>query len=313
MIEARGLTKHYGSKLAVDQLSFSVRPGVVTGFLGPNGAGKSTTMRMVMGLDAPDAGDVTVNGRHYHDLPWPLHEVGALLEAKAIHPGRSARAHLRMLAEANHIAHKRVEDVLGIVGLSSVAGQRAGKFSLGMSQRLGIAATLLGDPEVMLFDEPVNGLDPDGIRWVRNLLRSLARENRTVFVSSHLMSEMALTADEVVIIGRGRLIAQIPIDQLLAQSSQRYVRVRSPQMAALKAALEHQGAATVVEEDGSLSVRGADEIAIGELAASIPVVLHELAPQSASLEEAFMELTEDSIEYHGAPTAGPAPAPEATR
>ena len=313
MIEARGLTKHYGSKLAVDQLSFSVRPGVVTGFLGPNGAGKSTTMRMIMGLDVPNAGDVTVNGRHYHDLPWPLHEVGALLEAKAIHPGRSARAHLRMLAEANCISHKRVEEVLEIVGLSSVAGQRAGKFSLGMSQRLGIAATLLGDPEVMLFDEPVNGLDPDGIRWVRNLLRGLAREGRTVFVSSHLMSEMALTADEVVIIGRGRLIAQIPIDQLLAQSSQRYVRVRSPQMAALKAALERQGAATVVEEDGSLSVRGPDEIAIGELAASIPVVLHELAPQSASLEEAFMELTEDSIEYHGASAAGPAPSPEAKR
>jgi ABC-2 type transport system ATP-binding protein len=304
MIEAKGLTKHYGPKLAVDQLSFSVRPGVVTGFLGPNGSGKSTTMRMIMGLDAPNAGDVTVNGRHYHDLAWPLHEVGALLEAKAIHPGRSARAHLRMLAEANHIALRRVDEVLAIVGLSSVAGQRAGKFSLGMSQRLGIAATLLGDPEVTLFDEPVNGLDPDGIRWVRNLLNGLAREGRTVFVSSHLMSEMALTADEVVIIGRGRLIAQIPIDELLAQSSQRYVRVRSPGIAALKAALERGGAATVLEEDGSLSVRGPDEIAIGELAASIPVVLHELAPQSASLEEAFMELTEDSIEYHGASTTG---------
>jgi ABC-2 type transport system ATP-binding protein len=303
MIEARGLTKHYGRKLAVDQLSFGVRPGVVTGFLGPNGAGKSTTMRMIMGLDAPNAGDVTVNGRHYHDLAWPLHEVGALLEAKAIHPGRSARAHLRMLAETNHIALRRVDEVLGIVGLSSVAGQRAGKFSLGMSQRLGIAATLLGDPEVMLFDEPVNGLDPDGIRWVRNLLKALAREGRTIFVSSHLMSEMALTADEVVIIGRGRLIAQIPIDQLLAQSSQGYVRVRSPQISALKTALEQRGAATVLEDDGSLSVRGLDEIAIGELAACIPVVLHELAPQSASLEEAFMELTGDSIEYHGASNA----------
>jgi len=304
MIVAKGLTKHYGSKLAVDRLSFDVRPGVVTGFLGPNGSGKSTTMRMIMGLDAPNAGDVTVNGRHYHDLPWPLHEVGALLEAKAIHPGRSARAHLRMLAETNHIALRRVDEVLAIVGLSSVAGQRAGKFSLGMSQRLGIAATLLGDPEVMLFDEPVNGLDPDGIRWVRNLLKGLAREGRTIFVSSHLMSEMALTADEVVIIGRGRLIAQIPIDQLLAQSSQGYVRVRSPQIAALKAALELQGAATVLEDDGSLSVRGPDEIVIGELAARIPVVLHELAPQAASLEDAFMELTGDSIEYHGAPTAG---------
>ena len=208
-----------------------------------------------------------------------------------------------MLAETNHIASRRVDEVLGIVGLSSVVGQRAGKFSLGMSQRLGIAATLLGDPEVMLFDEPVNGLDPDGIRWVRNLLKALAREGRTIFVSSHLMSEMALTADEVVIIGRGRLIAQIPIDQLLAQSSQGYVRVRSPQISALKTALEQRGAATVLEDDGSLSVRGLDEIAIGELAACIPVVLHELAPQSASLEEAFMELTGDSIEYHGASNA----------
>jgi len=306
VIEARGLTKHYGPKLAVDKLSFSVRPGVVTGFLGPNGSGKSTTMRLIMGLDAPNAGDATVNGRHYHDLPWPLHEVGALLEAKAIHPGRSARAHLQMLAEVNHIALSRVDEVLGIVGLSSVARQRAGKFSLGMSQRLGIAATLLGDPEVLLFDEPVNGLDPDGIRWVRNLLKALAREGRTVFVSSHLMSEMALTADEVVIIGKGRLIAQVPIDELLAQSAQRYVRVRSPEIQKLKAALEHAGATTALGEDGSLSVGGLDEIAIGELAAGIPVVLHELAPQSASLEEAFMELTEESVEYHGAQTTGSA-------
>ncbi len=300
MIEAQGLTKRYGDKLAVDQLSFTVRPGVVTGFLGPNGSGKSTTMRMIMGLDAPNEGDVTVNGRHYHDLPWPLHEVGALLEAKAIHPGRSARAHLRMLAETNHIANSRVDEVLDIVGLTSVAGQRAGKFSLGMGQRLGIAAALLGDPEVLLFDEPVNGLDPDGIRWVRNLLKGLAREGRTVFVSSHLMSEMALTADEVVIIGRGRLIAQVPVDQLINQSSQRFVRVRSPEIERLRAALETDGATVVVEEDGSLSVRGTDEVAIGELAAGIPVVLHELSPQSASLEEAFMELTEESVEYHGA-------------
>jgi ABC-2 type transport system ATP-binding protein len=301
MIEAKSLTKHYGEKVAVDPLSFTVRPGVVTGFLGPNGSGKSTTMRMIMGLDAPTAGDVTVKGLHYHDLPWPLHEVGALLEAKAIHPGRSARAHLQMLAEASHIPRARIDEVLDLVGLSAVAGQRAGKFSLGMGQRLGIAAALLGDPEVLLFDEPVNGLDPDGIRWVRNLLKGLAREGRTVFVSSHLMSEMALTADEIIIIGRGRLISQIPIDELLAQSSQRFIRVRSPEIAKLKSALESDGATTVVEEDGSLSVRGVDEVAIGELAARIPVVLHELAPQSASLEEAFMELTEDSVEYHGAP------------
>jgi len=303
MIEATSLTKRYGDKLAVDQLSFGVRAGVVTGFLGPNGAGKSTTMRMIMGLDAPSSGGVTVNGRHYHDLPWPLHEVGALLEAKAIHPGRSARAHLQMLAEVNQIGRARVDEVLEIVGLTSVAGQRAGKFSLGMGQRLGIAAALLGDPEVLLFDEPVNGLDPDGIRWVRNLLRGLASEGRTVFVSSHLMSEMALTADEVIIIGQGRLIAQLPTGELLAQSSQRFVRVRSPGLAVLQARLDHEGALTAVEEDGSLSVRGLDEVAIGELAATIPVVLHELAPQSASLEEAYMELTEDSVEFHGGETS----------
>src|SRR5271154_2104759 len=256
MIEAKGLTKHYGDKHAVEQLSFTVRPGVVTGFLGPNGSGKSTTMRMIMGLDMPSAGDVTVKGKHFKNLQWPLHEVGALLEAKAIHPGRSARAHLTMLAQTNHIPSSRVDELLDLVGLTPVAGKRAGKFSLGMGQRLGIAAALLGDPEILLFDEPVNGLDPDGIRWVRNLLKGLAGEGRTVFVSSHLMSEMALTADEVVIIGRGRLIAQIPIDDLLAKSSQRFVRVRSPQIERLKSALAAQGATTVLEEDGSLSVRG---------------------------------------------------------
>ncbi|MGH2928388.1 MAG: ABC transporter ATP-binding protein [Solirubrobacteraceae bacterium] len=305
MIEAAGLTKRYGDKLAVDQLSFTVRPGVVTGFLGPNGSGKSTTMRMIMGLDAPNAGAVTVNGRHFHDLPWPLREVGALLEARAIHPGRSAGAHLQMLAETNAIARRRVDEVLEVVGLTAVAGRRAGKFSLGMGQRLGIAAALLGDPEVLLFDEPVNGLDPDGIRWVRNLLKRLAGEGRTVFVSSHLMSEMALTADEVVIIGRGRLIAQLAIADLLAKSSQRFVRVRSPEIVRLQDALDASGAVAVVEADGSLSVRGADARAIGEVAARIPVVLHELSPQSASLEEAFMELTEDSVEYHGSHRAAP--------
>jgi ABC-2 type transport system ATP-binding protein len=303
MIEAKGLTKHYGAKHAVEQLSFTVRSGAVTGFLGPNGSGKSTTMRMIMGLDTPTAGDATIHGQHFHDLRWPLREVGALLEAKAIHPGRSARAHLTMLAHTNHIPASRVETLIDMVGLSDVASKRAGKFSLGMGQRLGIAAALLGDPETLLFDEPVNGLDPDGIRWVRNLLKGLAKEGRTVFVSSHLMSEMALTADEVVIIGKGKLISQISIEQLLSQSSESFVRVRSPQGPALKLALEQHGAVVVVEDDGSLSVRGADEVAIGELAASIPVVLHELAPQTASLEEAFMELTEDSIEYHGSPTS----------
>jgi ABC-2 type transport system ATP-binding protein len=307
MIEARGLTKRYGDKLAVDDLSFAVRPGVVTGFLGPNGSGKSTTMRLIMGLDAANAGDVTVNGRRYHDLPWPLHEVGALLDAKAIHPGRSARGHLQMLAASNHIPLRRVEEVLELVGLSSVARQRAGKFSLGMGQRLGIAAALLGDPGVLLFDEPVNGLDPDGIRWVRNLLKALARDGRIVFVSSHLMSEMALTADEVVIIGKGRLIAQLPIAAVLAQSSQRLVRVRSPHLDALRTALDAHGATTTLEDDGSLSVRGLEASAIGDIAASVPAALHELATQSGTLEEAFMELTEDSTEYHG---AGSLSAPE---
>jgi ABC-2 type transport system ATP-binding protein len=300
MIEAKGLTKHYREKLAVDDLTFTVRPGVVTGFLGPNGSGKSTTMRMIMGLDYPTAGDVKVNGQHYHELSWPLREVGALLEAKAIHPGRSARAHLQMLAQTNRVPKGRVEEVLDRVGLTDVAGRRAGKFSLGMGQRLGIAAAMLGDPQVLLFDEPVNGLDPDGIRWVRNLLKGLAREGRTVFVSSHLMSEMALTADEVIVIGKGRLITASSTSDLIGGSAQRFVRVRSPQASVLKDALAANGAHVTVEQDGSLSVRGADEVAIGELAAHLSVVLHELAPQSASLEEAFMELTEDSIEYRGA-------------
>jgi ABC-2 type transport system ATP-binding protein len=312
MIEAKGLTKHYGSKHAVEKLSFTVRPGVVTGFLGPNGSGKSTTMRMIMGLDVPTAGDVTVKGTHFKNLKWPLREVGALLEAKAIHPGRSARAHLKMLAQTNHLPNSRVDEMINLVGLSDVANKRAGKFSLGMGQRLGIAAALLGDPEILLFDEPVNGLDPDGIRWVRNLLKGLAREGRTVFVSSHLMSEMALTADEVVIIGKGELISQTSIDHLLSQSTENFVRVRSPEAAKLKVALEHQGAVVALEDDGSLSVRGANEVAIGELAASIPVVLHELAPQSASLEEAFMELTEDSVEYRGTSSDGPTNATGAT-
>ncbi len=299
MIEAKGLTKHYGDKLAVDHLSFEVRPGVVTGFLGPNGSGKSTTMRMIMGLDLPNAGSATVNGRYFHDLPWPMHEVGALLEAKAIHPGRSARNHLLMLAQANRIDRRRVDEVLDVVGLTEVANRRAGKFSLGMSQRLGIAAAMLGDPEVLLFDEPVNGLDPDGIRWVRTFLKSLAKEGRTVFVSSHLMSEMALTADEVVIIGKGRLIVQVAIDELLAQSSRQFVRVASPDIATLRGALEAEGASTSVEDDGSLTVRGRDHKEIGELAARLSVVLYELTPQTESLEEAFMELTESSIEYRG--------------
>jgi ABC-2 type transport system ATP-binding protein len=299
MIEAKHLTKRYGDKTAVDDLSFAVRPGIVTGFLGPNGSGKSTTMRMIMGLDHPTGGQVTVNGRHYHDLRWPLREVGALLEAKAIHPGRPAWAHLWMLAQVNDIPRRRVDEVIAMVGLDSAARQRAGRFSLGMGQRLGIAAALLGDPGVLIFDEPVNGLDPDGIRWVRLLLRRLASEGRTVLVSSHLMSEMALTADEVIIIGRGRFLAQQPVAEITAQSTARFVRVRSPQLELMRSALDSHGAGTSLEDDGSLSVRGIDEAAIGEIAARQGLVLHELAPQTASLEEAFMELTNSELEYSG--------------
>jgi ABC-2 type transport system ATP-binding protein len=299
VIEARGLSKRYGDTVAVDGLSFDVRPGQVTGFLGPNGSGKSTTMRMIMGLDRPNAGTVAVNGRAYHDLPWPLREVGGLLEAKAIHPGRRARTHLWALAQTNGIPRSRVDEVIELVGLASVADKRAGTFSLGMGQRLGIAAALLGDPGVLLFDEPVNGLDPEGIRWVRNLLKHLAGEGRTVFVSSHLMSEMALMADHVVVIGRGRLIAEQSVGDFVAQSSRRFVLVRTPDPERLGPALVESGA--VVEEGpgGALSVLGLGAAEIGDLAASLGVALHELSPQTASLEEAFMELTHDSVEFRG--------------
>jgi ABC-2 type transport system ATP-binding protein len=307
-IEARRLTKRYGEKLAVDDLSFDVKPGHVTGFLGPNGAGKSTTLRLIMGLDHPNGGSVTLNGRAYHDLAWPLREVGALLEANAIHPGRSAFAHLSMLARTNHIPRRRVDEVLDLVGLASVARQRAGQFSLGMSQRLGIASALLGDPGVLLFDEPVNGLDTDGIRWVRHLLRRLASEGRTVLVSSHLMNEMALTADQVVVIGKGRLIAEMPIDEFTSTNAQSYVRVRSPQLDQLRPALETAGATVSNEEDGSISVRGMSEEQIGELALNHSILLHELAPKAPSLEEAFVESTERDLEYRGEhPNAGTGP------
>ena len=304
-IEARALTKRYGNKLAVDDLSFGVKPGYVTGFLGPNGAGKSTTMRMIMGLDEPDAGTVTVNGRRYHELGWPLREVGALLEARAIHPGRSARAHLWMLARTNQIPRARVDEVLDLVGLSSVAEQRVGQFSLGMSQRLGIAVALLGDPGVLMFDEPVNGLDTDGIRWVRGLLRRLASEGRAVFVSSHLMSEMALTADHLVVIGKGRLIAEMPIDEFTAKNSNAYIQVRSPNLAQLRSALEGAGATVTAGDDESLSVRGLSQERIGELAWTNGIMLHELATQSASLEEAFVESTVGNLEFSGGTSLKP--------
>jgi len=299
MIEAQGLTKRFGSTTAVDDLSFQVGPGQVTGFLGPNGSGKSTTMRMIMGLDAPDSGTVSVNGSSYHGLPWPLREVGALLEARSVHPGRSAHDHLVALAQTNHIPVGRVDEVLELVGLSSVARKRAGKFSLGMGQRLGIAAALLGDPGILLFDEPVNGLDPEGIRWVRTLLRSLAAEGRTVFVSSHLMSEMALTADHLVVIGRGRLIADTSVDALISASAAQFVRVRTPQAGTFSATLERAGAMVTTEECGSLAVTGICASAIGDLASGLGVTLHELSTQCGSLEDAFMTLTRDAVEFHG--------------
>ena len=301
MIEARGLTKRYGDTLAVDDLSFDVSPGQVTGFLGPNGSGKSTTMRMIMGLDAPTAGTVSINGRRYHDLPWPLREVGALLEAKSIHPGRSAFDHLLALAQTNGLPRTRVDEVLEIVGLTAVARKRAGKFSLGMGQRLGIAAALLGDPGVLLFDEPVNGLDPEGIRWVRNLLQSLAAEGRTVLVSSHLMSEMALTAEHLVVIGRGRLIADTSVTEFIDSSSCQFVRVRTPEGDRFTELLLDAGAMVVADPDGALSITGLRAPDIGDLAAGNGVTLHELAPEQGSLEEAFMELTANSVEYHGDP------------
>ncbi|HUY07754.1 MAG TPA: ATP-binding cassette domain-containing protein [Acidimicrobiales bacterium] len=301
MIEVRGLTKRYGDKIAVEDLSFNAYPGVVTGFLGPNGSGKSTTMRVIMGLDHPNGGTATINGRPYHDLDWPLREVGALLEARAIHPGRTARSHLWMLAQTNQIARSRVDEVLDIVGLTEVANQLTGKFSLGMSQRLGIAASLLGDPGVLLYDEPVNGLDAEGIRWVRNLLIGLARQGRTLFVSSHLMSEMAQMADDVVVIGRGRLITQALMSDLLAGNQQSFVRVRSPGIDPLVVLLETNGARISRESDGSISVSGLTEEMVGDLAFEAGIALHELAPVNASLEEVFMELTEESVEYHGAP------------
>ena len=307
MIRATALTKRYGSTVAVDDLSFDVLPGQVTGFLGPNGSGKSTTMRLIMGLDGPDAGSVLVNGHRFRELSWPLHEVGALLESNAIHPGRSAYNHLWMLAQTNGIKRGRVDEVLELVGLTHVARRRAGKFSLGMSQRLGIAAALLGDPGVLLFDEPVNGLDPEGILWVRTLLRRLASEGRTVFVSSHLMSEMALTADHVVVIGRGRLIADEPMAALLAEGSGRLVRVRTPDLERLAGLLVSRGATVEPGADGGCTVSGLSAEAIGDLAADHAVRLHELTPLTASLEEAFMDLTRESVEFHGAAS----PSPEA--
>lgn len=297
MIEARGLTKRYGKTLAVNDLSFSVQPGRVTGFLGPNGAGKSTTMRMVLGLDNPTAGEALIDGKHYRELHHPLRQIGALLDAKWVHPNRSAHAHLRWMAVSNKIPVSRVDEVLELVGLTAVAKKRAGGFSLGMSQRLGIAGALLGDPGILLFDEPVNGLDPEGILWIRKFMHRLADEGRTVLVSSHLLSEMALTAQELVVIGRGRLIAQRSTEDFIHDATENTVKVRSPQVATLRAALAATGA-TLRDDADTLIVSGVDAARIGEVAAANQVVLHELSPQRGSLEEAFMQLTGDSVEYH---------------
>jgi ABC-2 type transport system ATP-binding protein len=297
LIEARELTKRFGEKVAVDHLSFTVEPGRVTGFLGPNGAGKSTTMRLICGLDRPNSGAATIGGLAYHQLRKPLGTVGAVLEARSVHPGRSARNHLLFLAQTQDIPARRVDEVLDLVGLREVANKRAGTFSLGMTQRLGIAAAMLGDPRVLLLDEPGNGLDPEGIRWVRNFMRALATEERTIFVSSHLMSEMAVTADHLVVIGRGALIANSSTQEFIARSSERSVLVRTPDQARLRELIADEGGSVQIEEDGGMVVTGLPAPRIGELAASDSLVLHELTPRLPSLEEAFMELTAGSVEY----------------
>jgi ABC-2 type transport system ATP-binding protein len=297
MIEARHLTKRYGGRTAVDDLSFTVHPGRVTGFLGPNGAGKSTTMRLLLGLDRPDAGEATIDGNHYARLARPLTVVGALLEARAVHPGRSAYHHLLYLAQSQGLGARRVREVLDLVGLGEVAGKRAGGFSLGMGQRIGIAAALLGDPAALLLDEPVNGLDPEGVLWIRTLMKRLAAEGRTVFVSSHLMNEMAVTADHLIVIGRGRLIADCSTAEFVARSTPRTVLVQSPDAGRLADLVTAEGGSVTYGGDGALHVVDVDAARIGELAAAGGLVLHQLTPSHGSLEQAFMELTHDSVEF----------------
>jgi ABC-2 type transport system ATP-binding protein len=315
VIEVENVSKRYGATLAVRDLTFTVQPGVVTGFLGPNGAGKSTTMRLILGLDGPDSGRALVNGKRYRDHVVPLAEVGALLEARSVHSGRSAYHHLLCLAQTHGISKKRVRELIELVGLTKVANKRAGTFSLGMGQRLGIASALLGDPRTLLFDEPVNGLDPEGIQWVRGLLRQLASEGRTVFVSSHLMSEMAQTAEHLIVIGRGQLLADTSVDEFVRGASKQSVRVRSPQLADLAERLSGPDVTIESIEPGLAEIRGLDAAQIGEIAAAHGIVLHELTPVRASLEEAFMELTRDEVEFHGDGTtaaAGGAVIQEAT-
>ncbi|MFF7365094.1 ATP-binding cassette domain-containing protein [Streptomyces sp. NPDC008125] len=298
MIELEGLTKRYGQKVAVDALSCRIRPGMVTGFLGPNGAGKSTTMRMMLDLDNPTSGSVRIDGKRYRELDEPLKYIGALLDAKSMHGGRSAYNNLLCLAQSNRIPSSRVAEVLDTVGLSAVAKKKSKGFSLGMGQRLGIASALLGDPQILMFDEPVNGLDPEGIHWIRNLMRSLAAEGRTIFVSSHLMSEMALTADHLIVIGQGRLLADTSMADFIHQNSRSFVRLRSPDQERLRDALAAGGFTPVEAGNGTLEVDGATSEQLGELAARHQLVLHELSPQRASLEEAFMQMTAGSVEYH---------------
>src|SRR5215471_15081546 len=297
MIEAKGLTKRYGETVAVDNLSFSVEPGRITRILGPNGAGKTTTMRLILGLDRPTSGTVTVNGRPFGQLAWPMREVGALLDAKAVHGGRSAYNHLLCVAQTNSLPRRRIGEVLELVGLTEVAKKRSKGFSLGMGQRLGIAAALLGDPQILMFDEPVNGLDPEGILWIRNLMKALAAEGRTIFVSSHLMSEMENTADHLLVIGRGRLIADCSLAEFIEANSVPSVRVRTPEPDALIRVLLAAGGSTMPGADGAIVVQGMPVNQIGDLAFDNQIRLHELAPAQASLEEAFMELTADSVEF----------------
>ena len=315
MIEVRGLSKRYGEKVAVNNLSFDVAPGKVTGFLGPNGAGKTTTMRLILGLDYPDAGTVTIDGKPYAHLAYPMREVGALIDAKAVHGGRSAYNHLLCLAQTNNLPKRRVGEVLELVGLTEVARKRTKGFSLGMSQRLGIAATLLGDPALLMFDEPVNGLDPEGILWIRNLMKALAAEGRTVFVSSHLMSEMEHTADHLIVIGRGQLLADCTMEEFIARSSGQTVRVATPQPDLLAKAVAEAGGSAVNGDDGTLIVSGLVAAQVGDIAFEHGVRLHELTVVRASLEAAFMELTADSVEYRaagneqGQPEPGQPPGP----
>ncbi|PFG30542.1 ABC transporter ATP-binding protein [Paramicrobacterium agarici] len=297
MIEIQHLSKRYGTKLAVDDITAAIRPGIVTGFLGPNGAGKSTTMRMMVGLDRPTSGSVTIGGHQYRDSKAPLHEVGALLEAKAVHTGRTAQNHLLALAATHGISKKRVGEVIEMTGLGSVAKKRVGGFSLGMGQRLGIAAALLGDPHTLILDEPVNGLDPEGVLWVRRLTRQLADEGRTVFLSSHLMSEMAQTADHVIVLGRGKIIADAPMTDIIAASTGNLVHVRTPQPADLARVVAGPDVTVTSRENGLLEVTGLDARQIGESAASHGLVLHELTPVNASLEDAYLQLTNDAVEY----------------